>query len=96
MLMLLLGHRITQKRGGKWDMVGPVGSGSFKVVFTLLTKVVVVQMRIPIIEVGKPGFQRLLSKLCLDWSKKQSLILILQVDFYELLEQPISRSRNRN
>ena len=96
MLMPSLGYHTTQKRGSKWDTVGPVGSGGFKVVLTLLTKAVAVQVRIPIIEVGKPGFQRLLSKLCLDWSGRQSLILVLQVDFHELLEQPIGRSRSGN
>ena len=49
MLMSLLGHRTTQKRGGKWDTVRPIGSGGFKVVLTLLTKAVAVQVRIPII-----------------------------------------------
>ena len=86
MLMPSLGHRTAQKRGGKRDAIGPVGSGGFKVVLTLLTKAVAVQVRIPIIEVGEPGFQRLLSKLCLNWSKRRSLILVLQVGFYELLE----------
>ena len=77
MLMPLLGHCIAQKRGSKKDAVGPVGSGGFKVVFTLLTKALAVQVRIPIIEVGKPGLQRLLSKLCMNWSRKRSLILVL-------------------
>ena len=92
MLMPSLGHRTTQKRGGEWDTVGPVGSGGFKVVLTLLTKAVAVQVRISIIEVGEPGFQRLLSKFCLDRSGRQSLVLVLQIGFYELLEQPIGRS----
>ena len=86
MLMPSLGHRTAQKRGGKRDAVGPVGSGGFKVVLTLLTKAVAVQVRILIIKVGESGFQRLLSKLCLDWSEKQSLILVLQVGFHELLK----------
>ena len=86
MLMPLLGYRNTQKRGGKKDVIGPVGAGGFKVILTLLTKVVAVQVRIPIIEVEEPGFQRLLSKLCLNWSGRRSLILVLQVGFHELLE----------
>ena len=66
MLMLSLGHRTTQERGGKWDTVGCIGSGGFKVILTLLTKAVAVQVRISIIKVGEQGLQRLLSKLCLD------------------------------
>ena len=65
MLMPLLGHCTMQKRGGKRDAVEPVGSGGFKVVLTLLTKAVAIQVRIPIIEVGEPGIQRLLPKLCM-------------------------------
>ena len=65
-LMPSLGHRTAQKRGGKRDAVGPVGSGGFKVILTLLTKAVAVQVRILIIEVGEPGLQQLLLKLCLD------------------------------
>ena len=42
MLMPSLGHRTTQKQGGKKDAVRPVGSESFKVVLTLLTKAVAV------------------------------------------------------
>ena len=92
MLMPSLGHRTMQKQGGKRDTVGPVGSGSFKVVLPLLTKVIAVQVRIPIIEVGEPGLQQLLSKLRLDRNGRQSLILVLQVGFYELLGQTIGKS----
>lgn len=42
MLILLLGHYIIQKYDSKKDVVGSVGFGNFEVVFTLLTKVVVV------------------------------------------------------
>ena len=66
MLMPLLGHRTIQKQGGKWDTVGPAGYSGFKVVLTLLTKAIAVQVRISIVEVGEPGFQWLLSKFCLD------------------------------
>ena len=41
-LMPSLGHRTTQKRGGKGDAIGSVGSSGFKVVLTLLTKAVAV------------------------------------------------------
>lgn len=64
MLMLLLSHHIMQKRSGKRDVIGPVCSGSFKVVFILLIKAVVVQIRISIIEIWEPGLQWLFSKLC--------------------------------
>ena len=86
MLMPSLGHRTTQERGGKWDTVGPIGSGGLKVILTLLTKAVAVQMTISIIEVRKTGLQRLLSKFCLDRSGRQNLVLVLQVGFHELLE----------
>ena len=92
MLMPSLGHRTTQKRGSKRDAVGPVESGGFKMVLTLLTKAIAVQVRISIIEFGEPGFQRLLSRFYLDRSGRQSLVLVLQVGFHELLEQPIGRS----
>ena len=85
-LMPFLGYHIAQKQGGKRDAIGPVGSGGFKVVLTLLTKAVAVQVRIPIIEVGELGFQRFLLKLCLNWSGRWSLILVLQVGFHKLLE----------
>ena len=42
MLMLLLAYYTTQKRGGKKDAVGLIGSDDFKVVLTLLIKVVAV------------------------------------------------------
>ena len=84
MLMPSLGHHTMQEQGGKWDKVGPVGFGNFKVVLTLLTKAVVVQIKISIIEVGEPSLQRLLSKRCLDLSGRQSLILVFQMDFHEL------------
>lgn len=66
MLVLLLGHCTTQKRGYKRDTVGPAGSGGFKVVLALLTKTAVVQVEILIIEVGEPSLEQLLSKLRLD------------------------------
>ena len=99
MLMPSFGHHTAQKRGGKRDAIGPVGSDGFKVVLTLLTKAVTVQVRIPIIKVGEPGFQRLLSKLCLYGSGSLSLILVFQVGFHELLKQPIggsSGNRSKN
>ena len=49
MLMPSLGHRTIQKQGGKKDAVGSVGSGVVKVVLTLLTKAVIVQVKISII-----------------------------------------------
>ena len=66
MLMPLLDPYTTKKWSGKKDTIGLIRSGSFKVVFILLTKAVTVQVRIPIIEVGEPAFQWLLSKLYLD------------------------------
>lgn len=66
MLMLLLNYCTRQKQGGKRDGVRPIGSDGFKLVLTLLTKVVAVQVEIFIIEVGKSNFQYLLLKLYLD------------------------------
>ena len=86
MLIPSLGHRTAQKRGSKRDTVGPVGFGGFKVILTLLTKAVAIQVRISIIEVGEPSLQWLLSKFYLDWSGRQSLVLVFQVGFHELLE----------
>lgn len=57
--MLLLSHQITQKQGGKKDAVGPVSLNGFKVIFTLLTIVVVVQVR-------ELNLQKLFLKPCLD------------------------------
>ena len=54
-LILLLGYHTMQKQGGKRHVVGFIDSGSFKVALTLLTKTVAVQVRISIIEIGKPG-----------------------------------------
>lgn len=89
MLMPLIGHRTIQIRGGKRDAVGPAGSGGFKMVFTLLTNVVAVQIKIFIIEVKELGLQQLLFKLCLNQNGRPSLILIFQISFYELLKQLI-------
>ena len=44
MLVPLLINQPAEERGGKRDAVGPVGSSSFKVIITLLTKLVVIQM----------------------------------------------------
>ena len=67
-------------------------------VLTLLTKAIAVQVRVPIIKVGEPGLQRLLSRLCLDrrGSWGPVLVLILQVGFYELLEKPLVGRRSRS
>lgn len=53
--MLLLGYHTIQKQGGKRDVVKFSDSSNFKIVFTLLIKVVAVQIRISIIEVREPG-----------------------------------------
>lgn len=83
--MPFLGYRIAQKRGDKRYIVGPVGSGNVKVILILLTKMVAMQVRTSIIEVGKPDLLQLLSKLYLDWSR--SLILVLQIGFHKLFKQ---------
>lgn len=77
-----------QKQGCKKDAVGSAGSGSFKVILALLTKAVVVQVAIFIIEIGESDLQQLFSKLYLNWSGKQSLILvlILQISFHKQLK----------
>lgn len=77
---------LRKKQGSKKNAVGPTSSGSYEVVFTLLTKIVAIQVEVSIIEVETPGLQRLLLKFCLDWSRKQSLILIRQMGLYEILE----------
>ena len=86
----------TEERGGKWDAVGPASSGGIKVVLTLLTKAIAVQVRVPIIKAGKHGLQRLLLRFCLDRRKRRGLVLVvvLQVGFYELLEKPFVRGRS--
>lgn len=96
MLMPFLGHYTMQKQGSTRDVVGPIGSSGFEVVLILLTKAVPVQMRITIIEVREPGFQWLLSKFCLNYSRKQSLILVFQVNFYQILQQFISRRQSKS
>lgn len=84
MLVLLMGYRSMQKQGGKKDVVGPAYFGSFKEVLALLTKAVAVQVGISVIDIRKPGFQKLLLKLYLDQSG--SLILVHQIGFHKLLE----------
>lgn len=56
MLMPSLGHHTVQKRDGKKDVVGFVGLSGFKIIFIFLTKTVVVQVSIFIIEVRETGF----------------------------------------
>ena len=65
-------------------------------VLILLTKAIAVQVRVPIIKVGEPGLQRLLSRLCLDRSGRRGLVLvlILQVGFHELLKKPLVGGRS--
>ena len=77
-------------------MVRLADSGGVKVVLTLLTKTIAVQVRVHIIKVGEPGLQRLLLKFCLDRSGRRGLVLVLvlQVDFHELLEKPLVRGRS--
>lgn len=65
-------------------MVRPTGSNGFKVIFTLLAKVIAVKMEILIIEFRELSLQQLLLKLYLDW--RGSLILVISVGFHELLE----------
>lgn len=54
MLILFLDYYIVQKRDGKRDAVGLISFGGFKIVFTLMTKAVVVQVKIPIIKIEEP------------------------------------------
>ena len=56
----------TEEQSGKWDVIGPISSGDVKVILTLLTKAVAVQVRVFIIKIGELGLQQLLLKLCLD------------------------------
>ena len=77
--MPLLSHQTTQKRGNKKDTVELIIPGNFKTTLILLTKLIIVQVRIFIIEFGKMGLQKLLLKFCLDWSEKLSLILVLSL-----------------
>ena len=65
-------------------------------VLTLLTKAIAVQVRVPIIKVGEPGLQQLLSRFCLDRSRRRGLVLVLvlQVGFHELLEKPLVGGRS--
>lgn len=44
MLVLLLDHQSVKKRGGKKEAIRLVGHSSFKIVFILLAKMVVVKM----------------------------------------------------
>lgn len=53
-LMPLLSYCTIQKQDGKRDVVRPVSSSDYKVVFILLTKSVAIQVRISIIEFGEP------------------------------------------
>lgn len=74
------------ERGGKRGLVGVAGGpGSFKVILTLLKKMIAVHRGLPEVEVGEPSFEVLLSRLCLALS--WGLNLGLQVGFHELLEQ---------
>ena len=74
--MQLLGHHNTQKQDRKRDAVRLTSSSNFKVDLILLTKAKVVQVIIFNIEVGELGLQQLFSKLCLDWSRRRSLVLV--------------------
>ena len=44
MLVLSLGHRFAEKRGGKRDVVKPVSPSRFEIVFTLLAKAAAIQV----------------------------------------------------
>lgn len=55
MLMLSLGHSIMQKQGGKKDVIRLVSSSGFKMIFILLTKIIIVQVIISIVEVREVG-----------------------------------------
>lgn len=68
-----------EKQGGKRDLVGLVGSSSFKMVFVLLAKPVAIQVWIAIVEIGEPNFEEPLarSNVCL----KLAMFLILNKRF---------------
>lgn len=64
-------------------------SNGLKIVFSLLTKLLTVYMRVPKIEVKEPSFERLLLRFNI---LIQTLIGI-QIGLYELLQKVIGRSR---
>lgn len=53
MLILLLNHYYTNKQVGKKNIIRPIDPSNFKVIFTLLTKTVVIYMQVFIIEIAK-------------------------------------------
>lgn len=59
-LVPLLNYRFTNKLGGKKDSVWPVGLSSFKMVFSLFAKPVIIQISIVIVKIGKLGLEKLL------------------------------------
>ena len=97
-LVLTLYYKPIEKRGNRSNAVRPAGFSSVKVVLPLVTKILVVEVRIPIIKVGELCFQRLLLKIYLDWSEKRGLVLVLilvfQARFHELFEKLLIRGQS--
>lgn len=83
-LCLLEADSPTKKRDGKWDMVRTCGPNSVKVILTLLTKVVIVHMRFPKIQVRKSSLDRSFSGLSISWSR---VLNGLYEGFHKLFEQ---------
>ena len=91
-LVLTLYYWLAEEQSGKWDAVGSAGPTGLEVVFTLLTKAIVVYVQVPIIEFGKPSFERL-------FARARPVILFQQLDgsclsLQELLAQLLDRTWN--
>ena len=44
LLVLLLDHYSAEKRGGKKDLIWPIGLGGFEIVFTLLAETIAIEV----------------------------------------------------
>ena len=62
-----------EKQSGKWDAFRSAGSSGLEVVLTLLAEAVAVHVRVFIIEVGEPSFERL-------FARARPVILFQQLD----------------
>lgn len=62
MLILILYNQFLKKQGDKKNAVGPISPGNVKIVFTLLAKLVAIYMRVSIIEIRKPNFEKLFAR----------------------------------
>ena len=91
-LHLVYTNIFTKKSSYKESLVGPISPNGLKIIFTLLTKVIVVYVLITIIHLQ---YFSLIGLLAL-WRRLFMSLVWLQVGLHELFEQFIDNNRSKS